>query len=253
MKILERLKEFEKSNNIAMISGEAHITYKELWEKSDILAGYIKEKYGDTHTPVIVWGHKNPMMLVVFLACVKSGRAYVPVDTSVPRNRVEAIIDSVQPDVIISTEEFMSYESYSAIQLATDSSIFERKYVITESDYIKEDDVYYIIFTSGSTGTPKGVQITYQSLNNFVEWALSLGSKGKQNKTFINQAPFSFDLSVMDLYMSLCSESCLFCLEKGIQTDYKKLFSALKESMTNVWVSTPSFADLCLADDSFNQ
>ena len=141
MKILERLKEFEKSNNIAMISGEAHITYKELWEKSDILAGYIKEKYGDTHTPVIVWGHKNPMMLVVFLACVKSGRAYVPVDTSVPRNRVEAIIDSVQPDVIISTEEFMSYESYSAIQLATDSSIFERKYVITESDYIKEDDV----------------------------------------------------------------------------------------------------------------
>ena len=253
MKILERLKEFEKSNNIAMISGEAHITYKELWEKSDILAGYIKEKYGDTHTPVIVWGHKNPMMLVVFLACVKSGRAYVPVDTSVPRNRVEAIIDSVQPDVIISTEEFMSYESYSAIQLATDSSIFERKYVITESDYIKEDDVYYIIFTSGSTGTPKGVQITYQSLNNFVEWALSLGSKGKQNKTFINQAPFSFDLSVMDLYMSLCSESCLFCLEKGIQTDYKKLFSALKESMTNVWVSTPSFEDLCLADDSFNQ
>lgn len=75
----------------------------------------------------------------------------------------------------------------------------------------------------------------------------------KNHKRFINQAPFSFDLSVMDLYTCLASESCLFALEKQVQMDYKRLFEQLKKSDANIWVSTPSFADLCLADPSFSQ
>ena len=42
------------------------------------------------YSPVVVYGHKNPYMIVCFLACVKSGRAYCPVDTSVPESRVQA-------------------------------------------------------------------------------------------------------------------------------------------------------------------
>lgn len=251
MKIIDILKGYENSDRLAMVNNQNTITYKELWQESNLLAGYIKQHCQDDFTPVIVYGHKNPRMLVAFLACVKSGRAYVPVDITVPRSRVEAIIDSVNPKLILTTENFTPYGAYPVLHVLNDDFVTGISAQITEADYVKDDSIYYIIFTSGSTGTPKGVQITYSALNYFTQWALTLGSNDKNQKRFINQAPFSFDLSVMDLYMSLASESCLVSLEKAIQADYKALFARLAESNANVWVSTPSFADLCMADSSF--
>ena len=134
---------------------------------------------GSDQSPVIVYGHKHPMMLVAFLACVKSGRAYVPIDINVPRNRIENIIDSVSPELILATEEFMPYKNYICVNIVNYKKIFEDKTetnsIISAADYVKEEDVYYIIFTSGSTGNPKGVQITYGALNRFTEWILTLG------------------------------------------------------------------------------
>lgn len=254
MELLKVLEKYQNSDCPAMITGERKLTYRQLWEQSDKLASYIKQACEQDKSAVIVYGHKNPMMLTAFLACAKSGRAYVPVDINVPRSRIENIIDSVCPRLILATEEFTPYHSYTCINLNQDRSIFEsgEESKPKFSDYVKEKDVFYIIFTSGSTGNPKGVQITYGALNRFIEWALILGGAKKRERV-INQAPFSFDLSVMDLYMSLASESCLFALEKEVQKDYKKLFRKLKESDANIWVSTPSFADLCLADPSFSQ
>lgn len=253
MKILEVLKGYQHSDRPAMINDQNSITYRELWEQSDLLARYVKQHCADDKTPVIVYGHKNPKMLVAFLACAKSGRAYVPVDITVPQSRFEAIIDSVNPKLILTTEESLQYKDYAVTNILLDDYVTGVCATIDESDYVKGDSVYYIIFTSGSTGTPKGVQISYSALNYFTEWALTLGDNSKERKVFINQAPFSFDLSVMDLYMSLASESCLFSLEKSIQGDYKRLFARLKESNANVWVSTPSFADMCMADKTFCQ
>ena len=253
MKILKVLEKYRNSDQIAMMNRKKEITYSQLWNQSDKLAAYIKLKCKDDKSPVLVYGHKNPLMLVAFLACVKSGRAYVPIDINVPRNRIESIIDSVDPKLILTTKEFSLYKGYPCINIAENSSVFETEAAITSEDWIKEDEVYYIIFTSGSTGNPKGVQITYSALNHFTEWALTLGKTEKRRRRFINQAPFSFDLSVMDLYMSLASESCLYALEKEVQGDYKKLFEQLKKSDADIWVSTPSFADLCLAEPSFSQ
>lgn len=260
MELLKVLETYQNSERPAMITGQRGITYRQLWEQSNQLAVYIKSICGQDKTPVIVYGHKDPMMLVAFLACVKSGRAYVPVDINVPRTRVEAIIDSVCPRLMLVTEEFAPYKAYFCINIVNDRSIFEAgtgtEPAVGSEDYVKDEDVYYIIFTSGSTGNPKGVQITYGALNQFIDWVLKLGQGGinkHRHQRFINQAPFSFDLSVMDLYMCLASESCLFALEKQVQKNYKKLFGQLKKSNADVWVSTPSFADLCLADHSFSE
>ncbi len=253
MKILDTLYSYRNSERVAMVCGSSSVTYKELWERSDVIAKHIKSTYKNDKTPIVVYGHKNPYMLVAFLGCVKSGHAYVPIDISVPRNRVEAIINSVNPPIILTTEPFEPFGDYVSLDVLTYDYSNDPDISLSSADYVGDDDVYYIIFTSGSTGTPKGVQISYSALNYFTEWALSLGDKPKTNKRFINQAPFSFDLSVMDLYMSLASESCLVSLEKSIQSDYKQLFARLSESGAHVWVSTPSFADLCMADPSFNQ
>ena len=112
--------------------------------------------------------------------------------------------------------------------------------------------VFYIIFTSGSTGKPKGVEVTAGNLKNFVEWSAALTEeKGGKKLNFLNQAPFSFDLSVMDTYTCLATGGKLACLDKTLLADMKKMFDFMKDEQVQCWVSTPSFAEMCMADPVF--
>lgn len=258
---------------VAVKTGSKELTYGQLWEYSDHLAAWLLENGGQEKSPVAVYGHKDPLMLVCFLACVKSGRAYCPIDISVPDVRVELILRALPSRLVLATEPLSADAGTKRIvnikepvnikgpvniegaDMAGESEQRGLKRQPLENDWVSGDDTYYIIFTSGSTGTPKGVQITADCLNHYLEWSVGLGNtrQEKQGQVFLNQAPFSFDLSVMDLYTSLASGGTLYCLEKSVQSDYRALMQSLRESGASVWVSTPSFAEVCLSERAFSE
>lgn len=274
MSVLEKIFEgLEKTyRETAIVSGDESLTYGELWEQSERLGNWIREISRDNR-PVIVYGNKSPLMLALFLACAKSGRAYCPVDTSMSEGRLKDIILQVGNPILLAAEDLPYREEIS--------EAFEKEHGVklrvigrnelekTARDYrkddlreywLKEDETFYIIFTSGSTGKPKGVEITSGALAAFTDWSKELGTHGslaepapKQGKTYLNQAPFSFDLSVMDVYTTLTGGGRLYCLTKEMQKDMAVLLEKLHEGDINFWVSTPSFADMCLADKSFDQ
>lgn len=273
MNIIQRISDYAGTfpNRAAVSNGNQKLTYGELWDYSERLANWLltedSGKMAVGKAPVAVYGHKHPWMLVCFLACVKSGRAYCPIDRSVPDARVEMILQKLPSEIVLSTEELradtggkrvVGLEELRGIfglngeELPRQSRAAEEK--SGKSDWVSGDETYYIIFTSGSTGEPKGVQISADCLNHYLDWAVGLGSspEQKQGQVFLNQAPFSFDLSVMDLYTSLASGGTLWCLEKPVQADYRMLMDSLQRSGANVWVSTPSFAEMCLSEHSFS-
>ncbi|MCI8965202.1 MAG: AMP-binding protein [Clostridia bacterium] len=145
--ILEILK--EKSNNKAYTVNNESYSYKQLYKFVcniyDFLLKENKEK-----RPVVVYGHKEVYMKATFIACSLAGMTYVPIDDSMPSDRIEQIIKQVNPLLIIGKNvtkekiyEIMNKENYNEINKI----------------YLKPNDIYYIIFTSGSTGIPKGVKV----------------------------------------------------------------------------------------------
>ncbi len=266
MLIIEKIKSNVEKYPLqkVMISNEKSLTYKEFWEKSEKVALYLEKILGNNRNPIVVYGHKDPMMLVLFIACARTNRAYCPVDISMPKERVMDIVNMVGNKVVLSTlvENNSIDDDYKVVSLKDIELICNDDLNNSLDSNLagKDDDIFYIIFTSGSTGKPKGVEISHRALSNFTNWSTTLGEENfdltkemKAKKVFLNQAPFSFDLSVMDVYTSLASGSTIYSLTKEAQQDASKMIETIKQGNINYWVSTPSFADMCLANREFNQ
>lgn len=119
--------------------------------------------------PVIIYDTKEIETFITIIACLLAGRAYVPINRTAPPDRIKEITQAVQTSEVA-------------------------------------EDTAYIIFTSGSTGKPKGVPISVENLDNFVQWISSLRPLSEYTGcSVLNQASFSFDLSVADMYYFLCN------------------------------------------------
>ena len=242
MELIEQIDRWSEiyPERAAHVSGAHSITYRELTSRSNKLAAYLSSTLPSDGSPVVILGHKEIEMLVGFLGCIKSGHPYIPLDTSLPSQRVEVVIETARSSLTLTPEQIREI-------ISNDS---ENKFTIHKPAL---NDPWYIIFTSGSTGNPKGVTITRGCLENFVEWVTAEQGFKEGNEIFLNQAPFSFDLSVMDLYASLASGGTLFSINKDEIAEQKVLYKTLAKSDVSFWVSTPSFARMCLMEHSFNQ
>src|SRR5206468_10418285 len=187
MNLLERIDHWGtvSPDAIAHVSDDRSLTYGELCRRSDALALYLAERFGDDRGPIAALGHREPEMLIAFLGAVKSGRPYVPIDTALPQTRIDQILASSRAALVLTPDQIGQFSTGEPRSPTT---------------AVEKNDPFYVLFTSGSTGEPKGVIITLACLEHFISWMLAEQEFSKRAEVFLNQAPFSFDLSVMDLY-----------------------------------------------------
>src|SRR5207244_7396608 len=168
----------------------------------------------------------------------KSGRPYVPLDTALPQQRIDKILATSRAALVLTPKDILEF---SALQVCSPAAA------------VRGDEPFYILFTSGSTGEPKGVIITLACLEHFIAWMLAEQRFTELGEVFLNQAPFSFDLSVMDLYCSLATGGTLFSVNRDLIENPKQLYRALANSGVTTWISTPSFARMCLVEQKFTE
>jgi D-alanine--poly(phosphoribitol) ligase subunit 1 len=88
-------------------------------------------------------------------------------------------------------------------------------------------------------------------LLSFADWMME-EFPFSQEDVVLNQAPFSFDLSVMGVYPSFLAGAAIWAADQTRIAKPKLLFEALSRSGLSIWISTPSFAELCLMEPSFS-
>lgn len=222
---------FEKNaDKVALETGDEQITFGGLWSLAKRYAFSLK----DGTNPVVIKGEKQIHMLAGIVACLMVSRAYIPCDESIPPLRLEYLTEISGADTVI------------------DSSFVPPDEELKEFRN-DENATAYIIFTSGSTGKPKGVPVSRKNLRAFITKLLLRLPAMHENAggVVLNQARFSFDLSVADIYYSLCTGSTLFALDADIQRSPDALVDALGKSNATVAVMTPTFAKYCLCMPEF--
>ena len=238
--IIKKLKEIVRinPNKIAYKNDEEYITYKDLYDRCNYYSRLlIKEGNGS----VIIYGSKEINVFISIISCVMAGRTYIPVDKFIPLERFKKIVKITNSSLIISDENIL-IDGIKTIRLD------ELELYKNDSDKVQDNNVAYIIFTSGSTGEAKGVPISYNNLNNFIRWISSIYPLNTyKNIKVLNQASFSFDLSVVDIYYSLFNNHTLISY-----TNYSNVFDIIKRESIDVCVMTPTFMKMLLLNDEFN-
>ncbi|KAL5364384.1 hypothetical protein BJX96DRAFT_178897 [Aspergillus floccosus] len=190
------------------------LTYRQLDTISSKVAGGIRRLLDSDRTipaeqPLIpIFFTKSIDMVVIILAILKAGAAFIPLNISDPIKRLHAIFDATKPRVFI-WDGLHGHEKLKALSHSTGADLYSRK----ELEQVSElecrlpqpslDSLAYLIFTSGSTGTPKGVMVEHRSLASF-----TLSDEGSNSCCWTSNRlallEYTFDASVGDIFATLC-------------------------------------------------
>ncbi len=228
----------EKSTDkIALADQYGRITYAEYQDQAQKIGSFIiKKAEGKRNLPVAVLIDRNLSSVVAFMGVVYSGNFYVPVDMTMPKERIELIYTNLKPLLIIDarTIDGQTSDAYTVKDILNSTEIDIINLQQVRSAMVDTDPLY-AIFTSGSTGVPKGVLISHRSVIDLVEsFKLTFGFG--EDLVFGNQAPFDFDVSVKDIYNALKSGATVKVLPKKLFKMPKLLVRYLREEKINVLI-----------------
>ncbi|WP_116522529.1 D-alanine--poly(phosphoribitol) ligase [Achromobacter insuavis] len=216
---------------LAVVGADRSLTWAQLRNEATAWADEARAHGAAPDVPVAIYGHKEASFFVAMVGALLVGAPFVPVDTIYPPERLRRIVEIVRAAAV-----------YDAAA---------RGFEPGEGAALAERGLAYVMFTSGSTGDPKGVQIGRESVGLLGDWMLGSFDLGEA-PVFMNQAPFSFDLSMYEVFATLAAGgTCVLNSREQIGAAATWM-SRLAHQGVTVWVSTPSFAHQQLANRDFS-
>lgn len=199
------------ADNIALIYQQQQMDYATLERRANQLAHALRARGVRTGMPVAISLERGIQLVVAFLAVLKAGAVYVPVDPDYPLSRRQHMLEDSGAGVVLTQTRYLHAEYNPGLPLLNIDALWPDL-----DDFpgrppevgIQARDMAYIIYTSGSTGKPKGVAIAHRGVCNLAEDEIELLHVRPDSKV-LQFASFSFDTSIWEIVVTLISGAAL--------------------------------------------
>ncbi|WP_379138137.1 amino acid adenylation domain-containing protein [Paenibacillus sp. sgz500958] len=191
----------------AAVFGECSLTYRELDEQVSRCANYLYEAGMRPGTNIGLLVDRSLEMVVALLAIIKNGAAYVPLDPSLPVERIRYIAEDANIDILLTTlKRRKEYTGLAINVVCYEQTMSTGNEILNKEIYntIRTNEPLYIMYTSGSTGKPKGVVVTHRNVINRLTW-MKENYRVTERDCVLQKASVSFDVSVWEMFLPLIS------------------------------------------------
>ena len=197
---LLRLWAQEQSTKEAIVSNDRRICYGEFDEKVDRLATGLLRSGISRGDRIAVWLPNHVEYLFVYLACLRIGAVFVPINTRLGETEVAYILENCSASLLFFEKGFADQDYLqSSLRLRSNTPSMkgvvvigpgERDDAIRFADLLSDrdshalsereetvgsEDLALIMYTSGTTGRAKGATVRHQALDVYGESALAVG------------------------------------------------------------------------------
>jgi amino acid adenylation domain-containing protein len=236
-------------NALAVIFENETVTYRELNERANQLAHYLRDVGVSADQLVGICVERSVAMVVGLLGILKAGGAYVPLDPDYPTERIAFLLADAEIPVVLTTEDLRSRLPAHAKLVCIDSDWKEIATRSTEETAagVTLDNLAYVIYTSGTTGRPKGVMISHRAINNRLLWMQQEFPLGPDDR-LLQKTVYTFDASVWELFVPLLSGAKLVMAIPGGHQDSSYLVEAVARHGITVLQLVPSMLQVVLEE-----
>jgi bacitracin synthase 1 len=230
-------------DSIAVVFMFHALTYRELNEAANRLARYLGERASMQGQPDRLAGIlMDPCIerIIAVLGVLKSGAAYVPIEPSLPGERIAHIIKDAGIEVVLSGKPYAG--TLDSLQcacpsfryfLCLDSWNAQRCDAAPPPSPAGPGDLAYVIYTSGTTGVPRGVMVTHRSSVNLCTWHNRNFAVTARDRAS-HYAGFGFDASVWEIFPYLIKGAALIVIPGDMRLDIPVLKEYFVKNMITV-------------------
>lgn len=237
-------------NTVAINFQQQTLTYKQLNQRSNQLARYLKSL--DNPPQIIgIFLERSLETIIAILGILKAGAAYLPLNPQdLPRN-IDFIIKDAEIDLLLTEKKSTKQLPIIDVQLVClDTDCQKIALQSTENlanSSISPQDLAYIIYTADSTGRPKGTMIEHRSVVNLshaLDWDI-YQNYPQQLKISLND-PISLDTSVKQIIQLLKGHS-LYIVSPKVRWNIELMIEFIRENQLDILDCTPSYLKMLLA------
>ena len=232
----------QNPEHTALIFNGEQLTYKQLNERANQLAAYLRKNSVGAETLAGIAMPRSLDVPVAILGILKAGGAFLPIDPTYPPDRIQYMIEDSGISVLLTHETIAGQfkgDHLKIIRLDDDRETIDAQSRDNLIGNTMPANLAYIIYTSGSTGQPKGTMLQHQGLCN-----LSRAQKKAFNiqpgSRILQFAPMSFDASVWETVMALLNGATLVLSDQESLSTGQGLLNTLKNNLVSTVTLPPS-------------